>query len=148
RRSGFFLFLALEAVDAFHQHEHGEGDDDEAHHVIDENAVIDGHRARGLCLGQRAELAFALEHHEQIGEIHTAQHQADWRHDHVRDQTLHDGTKGAADDDPDSHVHYVALDGKFPEFLHHAHALSLCRPDWRLVCRVPFARHLDRIIVA
>src|SRR5262245_51404457 len=47
-----------------------------------------------------------------VGEIHSAQQQADRRHDHILDQRAYDGAEGAADDDADGHVHHIALEGE------------------------------------
>ena len=59
------------------------------------------------------------------GEVEAAQQLADDRHDQVADDRVDDLAERAADDHAHRQVDGVALDGEFPELLHHAHLISL-----------------------
>ena len=98
------------------QQEQDKGHDQEIDDGIDEQAVIDGDGLGGLGGGQGLDAGVALQHHEEIGEIHAAQRQADRRHHHVIDQRGDDAGEGRADDHTDRQVHDIAAHGEFLEF--------------------------------
>ena len=116
-----FLF-PLHPIDGADEQEYHKGDDEEADDGIDEHAVVDGHRACRLRVGQQCvgpSRGACLEQDEEVGEIHIAQQQADGRHDDIVNQRLDDSTEGSADDDAHGHVNHVATHDEFFELFPH-----------------------------
>ena len=121
--SGLFL-LAVQLVDALEHQEDTEGDDEEVDDVLNETTVGEYRCSGFLCGSQRGVVSIA-KIDEQIGKVDAASSQADDRHEHVVDQRGDNLSKRAADDDTDSHVHYVALHGKLFEFTDKSHSLNV-----------------------
>ena len=99
----FFFFLLTDAVQHVHQLNDGE-----QHHRNDEE-IEDGHDEGTVLEGD------VVDGKGQIAEI-TAENDADERGDDVGNQGIHDGLKGGADHDTDSHIHNVPSVNKISEF--------------------------------
>ncbi len=61
------------------------------------------------------------ENPPQAGKVNSCQSQTNRRHENVIHQTGHNLTEGATDNHTHSHIHDIAADSKFPEFLNDFH---------------------------
>ena len=119
-RCGFVVFPGLEAVDGPDQQEHGHSDEQKRDHRVDEEPVVDRHRAGSACVSKRRIRACwdaVLDYQEKIGEIHAAQYPAQRGHENIIDERFDDGRERGADDDAHRHVEHVAAQREFLEFL-------------------------------
>src|SRR5205807_4306762 len=87
--------------------EDGEGDDHQVDDGVQEEAVIQRGRA-GRPGRRERRIRPAREAHEQIGEVHPADHEADRRHQEVVHEGAHDTAERRADDDADGEVDDVS----------------------------------------
>lgn len=120
-----------------HQLDHqkdAERQDGEIHALLDEGAVVPvdwfGRLGRRLAasgqLGHRTErfrcdVAHAREVDTQVREVGIADQRADRRHEDVVHERRDDFAERPADDYADGHVHDIALERKFLEFLEKCH---------------------------
>lgn len=127
RRSGrccgsFSLLFLGQLVDGLDKQEYAEGDDDEVDKRLNEAAIVDG---GGLHLDTVGNL-LGGQRDFQVGEVHSADKPADGGHDDVVNNGRYDLPECSADDDTNSHVDRVALNGKVFEFLNEFAHKSIC----------------------
>lgn len=115
-----FLFLLLaqlcELVEALHQEEDHQGQDQEVDDGGDKVAVIQGildDIARLIVLFRKQ----AGEDQLHFGEVHAADEDGDNGHDDVIRQAFRNGGEGGADNGANRQRHGVALDGKGSKFI-------------------------------
>ena len=99
-------------VDALDHHEYTQCDDDKVEGGLDEVAIVDG---------GWLELLYAQVHggqrHLEVGEVYAAYKPTYWRHNDIIDERRYDFAECAADDNTDSHIYGISLDGKLLEFV-------------------------------
>ena len=84
--------------------------------VVDEDAVADDWRARGLGGGEGF-VAFAVEGNEEAAEIDAFHRGSDRRHDDLGNEAVDDFSEGRTDDHADGEVDDISTGDEFTEFL-------------------------------
>jgi hypothetical protein len=112
------------AVHLLDHHEDDKGENDEIDHNGEEGSVGKNWNAGLLDVGQCSQVArIVAQHDKEVGEIDIANKASHDRHDQIANYRVNDLAKRTTNDDTDSQIHRVALDGKFFEFLNHSHAI-------------------------
>ena len=117
RRSWSFrrcFFLLAEGIHTLDDKEDTEGDDEEVDSRLYEVTPI---QFDGLLDGLASGIDFGGTKDELGVAEAAARDQTDRRHDDVINKRSDDLTEGSTDDDTDSHIHYITLEGEILELL-------------------------------
>lgn len=107
--------VRTETVDLFNYNKHSKSNNQKVNNGIDEQTVGQYRRACISCCFQGS-VFFAVQRDEQVGEINSANHHAQRRHNYVVYQRSGNLPEGTADNNTYCHVQHVAANGKIFKF--------------------------------
>ena len=114
---------AVHPIRRLHDREYRRGDDDEPEDAVEEQAIVQRHRARRPGLRERRvrrrRLRPVLQQHVQVGEVDLPHREPDGWHDHVVDEAFHHAAERGADDYGDGEIQDVAPEDERSEFPEH-----------------------------
>lgn len=110
----FFQLFERQLADALDHHENRKRDNDEIDRRLDEIAVIDSHFRRD---DRAAVHDSRFDHELEIVEMDSPEQQTEQGHQDIADERRDDFAEGGTDNDTDSHIDYIAAQGKRFEFL-------------------------------
>jgi len=98
------------------QPEHRKADDHELNHGVEEDAEVQGDRARLLRLAE-GRFRRALQRDKDVRKVDATDEETDERGENVLDQAVDDGGEGDPDDNADGQIDHIAAHYKGFEFI-------------------------------
>jgi len=123
--SGGGLFLLVHLGNELDEGEDAQCNQEEINNRLDESTEFE-HGSSGIHGSLEAFVGVAVQRNIQGGEIDLSGSEGKQRHDQIIYHAGNDLGESTADHNADSHVEYVALEGKFLEIIPHRNHPSLC----------------------